>query len=570
MYTSFFGLNEKPFSITPDPRYLYMSERHTEALAHLIYGITEAGGFVQLTGEVGTGKTTLVRGLLQQLPDNAEIALVLNPQLSRIEFLAAICEELGIDEVSDINSVKALNTSLNNYLLQNHSEGRKTILLVDEAQNLATDVLEQVRLLTNLETSQQKLLQITLVGQPELRELLARNDLRQLAQRITGRYHLEPLTREETQEYIRHRLTVAGGSGAIFSDAACREVFRLSQGVPRIINVICDRALLGGFTEEKQVITPSLVRQAAREVYDLPATAVSPWSRRMKPILTGLGIAAGVIAAVAAGMFLGPQLLNRADDSAQPVAEARQTNSPAMTAESPLISLTDSDPLALPGESLDAFLSRNSRYTDTESAFTTLFSLWGVDYLPTADVRACDQALDYRLSCLLQRGSLAQLQTLDRPAILTLRDTESVLHNVVIVALSDDSATIEVQGEQLEVPIVDLLSTWFGDFLMLWSPQIQADSLLAPGDTDPNVRWLRDSMAAIQSWNPGTVDDPDYYDAILADRVRSYQRSRRLNVDGLVGEETLITINTDLGIPDTPLLLSRDSQNLASAAETGR
>ncbi len=267
MYTSFFGLNEKPFSITPDPRYLFMSERHGEALAHLVYGVTESGGFMQLTGEVGTGKTTLVRTLLQnRLPENADVAVILNPQLSALEFLETICEELGISGVGEKGSSKALIDALNKYLLTAHADGRRTIILVDEAQNLARDVLEQVRLLTNLETSKQKLLQIILIGQPELRELLARTDLRQLAQRITGRYHLKPLSRDESAEYIEHRLRVAGALGEIFDGAAKREVFNLSQGVPRLINVICDRALLGAYSHESRRVSRTLVRRAAAEV----------------------------------------------------------------------------------------------------------------------------------------------------------------------------------------------------------------------------------------------------------------------------------------------------------------
>ena len=261
MYTSFFGLNEKPFSITPDPRYLFMSERHGEALAHLVYGVTESGGFIQLTGEVGTGKTTLCRSLLlNRMPGNADVAVVLNPQLSAPEFLEAICEELGIDLPSSSGSIKALINALNEHLLQAHSEGRRTILIVDEAQNLAPEVLEEVRLLTNLETSKQKLLQIILIGQPELRELLARTDLRQLAQRITGRYHLEPLTREETNQYIEHRLQVAGALGEVFDAGAKRAVFKLSQGVPRLINVICDRALLGAYSQGVRTVNRRLSR----------------------------------------------------------------------------------------------------------------------------------------------------------------------------------------------------------------------------------------------------------------------------------------------------------------------
>ena len=266
MYTSFFGLNEKPFTITPDPRYLYMSERHGEGLAHLVYGVTESGGFIQLTGEVGTGKTTLVRTLLGQIPAEVDIALILNPHLTAVEFLTAICEELSIALPEDKGSTKALVDALNRHLLEAHSRGRRIILLVDEAQNLAEDVLEQLRLLTNLETARQKLLQIILIAQPELRDKLSQESLRQLAQRVTGRYHLEPLSKEEASDYIDHRLRVAGALTEIFTPAAKREIYRLSGGVPRIINVICDRALLGAYTKETRTINKRLVRKAASEV----------------------------------------------------------------------------------------------------------------------------------------------------------------------------------------------------------------------------------------------------------------------------------------------------------------
>src|ERR1700760_1104735 len=268
MYRAFFGISEKPFAITPDPRYLFLSERHAEALAHLLYGITEAGGFIQLTGEVGTGKTTVVRSLLAQTPQHAEIALILNPRMTAPEFLLTICEELGIgvpDEAT--NSLKDLVDILSQYLLRAHGGGKRVVLVVDEAQNLAPEGLEQVRLLTNLETNTQKLLQIILIGQPELRELLARVELRQLAQRITGRYHLNPLSHEETVAYVRHRLRVAGATTDIFAPQALNAVFRLSQGVPRVINVICDRALLGAYSLDRPRVPPSLVRSAAAEVF---------------------------------------------------------------------------------------------------------------------------------------------------------------------------------------------------------------------------------------------------------------------------------------------------------------
>jgi general secretion pathway protein A len=279
MYRAYFGLAEKPFSITPDPRYLYLSTRHADALAHLLYGINEAAGFIQLTGEVGTGKTTMVRSLLARAPQNVEIALIINPRLSPAEFLRTICEELHVVvPPTEAGSTKTLVDALNTHLLLTHAQGRRIVLIVDEAQNLTPDVLEQVRLLTNLETESQKLLQIILIGQPELRELLERNDLRQLAQRITARFHLEPLARRETGIYVRHRLRTAGTAAEIFTPAALREVHRLSRGVPRLINVICDRALLGAYTAERSRVTASLVRRAASEVFD--RTLFSPWLAR--------------------------------------------------------------------------------------------------------------------------------------------------------------------------------------------------------------------------------------------------------------------------------------------------
>src|ERR1700734_2951081 len=268
MYLSFFGLNEKPFAITPDPRYLYLSERHAEALAHLLYGINEAGGFVQLTGEVGTGKTTIVRSLLAQTPKNAEIALILNPKMTAPEFLLTICEELGIGVPdSATESLKDLVDILSGYLLRAHAGGRRVVVVVDEAQNLAPDVLEQVRLLTNLETNTRKLLQIILIGQPELRKLLAREDLRQIAQRITARFHLDPLSRLETAACARHRMRVAGATTEIFTRGALREIYRVSGGIPRVINILSDRAMLGAYTQELHQVPGSLVRRAGAEVF---------------------------------------------------------------------------------------------------------------------------------------------------------------------------------------------------------------------------------------------------------------------------------------------------------------
>jgi general secretion pathway protein A len=282
MYTSFFGLQEKPFAITPDPRYLYLSERHAEALAHLLYGINEAGGFIQLTGEVGTGKTTIIRSLLEQLPGHADVALILNPRITPAEFLLTICEELGVPVAEPgRGSVKMLMDLLGHHLLAAHSKGRRVVLIVDEAQNLSAQTLEQVRLLTNLETATTKLLQIILIGQPELRDLLGRPELRQLAQRITGRYHLQPLSPNETLGYVKHRLRVAGSTAEVFTPSALRETHRLSHGIPRIINVLSDRALLGAFTKEEHRYRAA-VRRRERSLRPAGSRALAR-GRRSRP-----------------------------------------------------------------------------------------------------------------------------------------------------------------------------------------------------------------------------------------------------------------------------------------------
>jgi general secretion pathway protein A len=535
MYTSFFGLNEEPFSITPNPRYLYMSERHTEALAHLIYGIKDSGGFVQLTGEVGTGKTTLIRSLLQRLPDNADIALILNPQLSATEFLAAILEELGVPQPDNPDSLKALTDALNGFLLENHSRGRRTILIVDEAQNFAIDVLEQIRLLTNLETARQKLLQITLIGQPELRLMLARTDLRQLAQRITGRYHLQPLSQADTEEYIRHRLRVAGSTNGIFPVSACRELYRLSGGVPRIINVIADRAMLGAFTQDEHEINTGLVRRAAGEVY-----GEDPDLRRNKNALL-------YIAAFAALAIL---LIGTASFTAMRFVSANKQE-PVVAASDPVIETavlpTIENAVVLPEpRSLEELIIANTPVTDTRSAFANLFELWGITF-DMESTRACEQAQEHQLFCLFQRGSLAQILQLNRPAILTLQDNAGATHEILLVTLSDTSAGIRLGATTYEVPISDINALWYGEYLLLWKPQIGSIKSFYTGMRDPDVAWIRKSLAEIL----GKTIDPmnsDLFDENLEAHVRDYQVTRRLNVDGLVGQKTQIVINSDLGV----------------------
>ncbi|MBU0912662.1 ExeA family protein [Rheinheimera faecalis] len=299
MYTGFFGLTSQPFSIAPNPDFLFLSPRHAEALAHLRYGLGEAGGFVLLTGEVGTGKTTVSRCLLQELTDQTEVAFILNPTLNELELLAAICDQLKIRYKKSDASLKMLTDKITNRLMKNHQAGKNTILIIDEAQHLQPAVLEQLRLLTNLETNTKKLLQVILIGQPELQQLLQRQDLRQLAQRITARYHLMPLTEQEVQQYISYRLQVAGCSRPVFTASAVKKLFQLSGGIPRLLNLICDRALLGGYSQQKALIDAGLVNQAASEVLAIkPQPEKAAWPVWLWPVLTlvALGVGAGLSA----------------------------------------------------------------------------------------------------------------------------------------------------------------------------------------------------------------------------------------------------------------------------------
>lgn len=565
MYLAFFGLNEKPFSITPDPRYLYLSERHAEAMAHLLYGINEAGGFVQLTGEVGTGKTTIVRSLLAQAPKNAEIALILNPKMTAPEFLLTICEELGIGVPdSATQSLKDLVDILSQYLLRAHAGGRRVVLVVDEAQNLAPEVLEQVRLLTNLETNTQKLLQIILIGQPELRELLARNELRQLAQRITGRYHLSPLSTEETTAYVRHRLRVAGATADIFNRFALEEIYRLSGGVPRVINVISDRSLLGGYSLDRHRITGPLVRNAASEVFGKRFTP--PW-------LPWAGTAA-VAAMLAVGSFAlwrlqpwdwvhGAAVTPPHRVAAKPAASSSQAAvaaaEPARTARvatAPPASPTSPPRPATAGaqavEPLSALLAKHSSDTTTDAAFTTLFDLWGIHYAVDG-TDPCTQASQHGLACLTERGSLGQLRLYNRPAILILTDTNGGSHEVVLTGLDGERASIDLGKSTHQVGAGELSSYWMGDYVMLWRPEAAPGKTLSPGMRGDGVLWLRRGLEKLA----GTSDSgapSNVYDASLAGLVRQFQRNHRLTVDGIAGVRTQVALAGALASPGSPLL----------------
>ncbi len=556
MYTAFFGLSEKPFTITPDPRYLYLSERHSEALAHLVFGIEESGGFIQLTGEVGTGKTTIVRTLLGELPDDVDVALILNPRLTVNEFLQTICEELKIKLAIGYPKIKPMIDALNAYLLEAHGRGRRTVLIVDEAQNLDPDVLEQVRLLTNLETTRQKLLQIILIGQTELQHTLARSDLRQLAQRITGRYHLEPLSRNETIGYIRHRMNIAGASRYVFTTSALKAVHRYSGGVPRLINVIADRALLGAYSKEQPTVSRSMVKAAAKEVGGIDMRA--RWLR--------VAVATAVAVGLASTAFWAGRELPLTAQSKDPEQTGLQATTVAIAdpLSEPVLEQPFEQALETPIERFAeeptesevpveavATLIANNAGTGTDNAFEMMFGLWGADF-GAADGRACDQATAQGLECVFQRGSWAHLMALNTPAILSLQDETGVGYQVVLKELDAENALLSIAGDEHRVTVDDLSDYWLGEYLILWRPP-GAGEHFAPGMRNNGVVWLRESLADAGGFTD-TISLSDFFDARLADQVREFQRAHGLRPDGIAGIRTLIALQSALRQPGRPLL----------------
>jgi general secretion pathway protein A len=415
------------------------------------------------------------------------------------------------------------------------------VLVVDEAQNLSPEVLEQVRLLTNLETNTQKLLQIILIGQPELRELLSRNELRQLAQRVTGRYHLSPLSRAETSAYVLHRLRVAGSTSDIFSQHALNEVYRLSQGVPRVINVISDRSLLGAYSLDRHRVTGNLVRHAAREVFgQRPTPRWLPWAATA-------GAVALVILAAALLFNLRPAGLRSA--AAAPPPDAASTA--ASTAAPSKGALADA-----PAAGLSTLLTRHAADTNTDSAFGKLFTLWGAKYTPGGD--PCAQAARQGLECLSERGSFGQLRLYNHPAILLLSDAAGGTHQLVLTGLDDEHARLELGAVSEQVAIAELARYWMGDFVMLWRPANSPVKALSAGMRGADVRWLRKALLQLRGQHSDGVVS-DVFDDELTGEVREFQRAHQLTVDGIAGLQTQIALAGAVAAPSGPLLFTANT-----------
>lgn len=583
MYYDFFGFREAPFSIAPDPRYLYLSDRHKEALAHLMYGVGGQGGFIVITGEVGTGKTTVSRCFIDNAPDNVDMAIVLNPRLSARELLSSICDELGIRHPAG-SSIKRLVDLINEDLLKAYAAGRHKVLIIDEAQNLSSEVLEQLRLLTNLETAEKKLLQIILLGQPELNDILYRPELRQLNQRVTARYHLDALNREELPAYLKYRLSVAGQKGDIFSSHAIKALYRLSSGVPRLINLISDRALLGAYAEGEHLVTADHIKTAAREVaggkgHSRPDRVgrSGHWGLRAAALVAGL--AALVVAAVVVTKQW-PQLGQvETAEAAQSETQAGQVErlDGSGVVETGVVETGIVDMGSVDNAGNDAEPSTSTNLpdfvfdTDTLSksaAFRALFLLWGESYQPTDYPVACQFAAGEGLECLHREGTRKSLAQLNRPAILRLQDDGGRFRYVTLASLEQGVAFLgSANGDIKAVRFGQLEDYWYGDFTILWRlPPYMASTGSGGIETSREV-WL--SSQLMQLTDRYAKDEVERSEVIAMDhedQVRWYQRKKRLQVDGIPGTMTLIHINSDLN-PGVPRLL--EGREPGSALDSG-
>ena len=544
MYRQYFGLAEAPFSIAPDPRYLYLSQRHQEALAHLLYGVNGGGGFVLLTGEVGAGKTTVCRCLLQQIPASCDVAYIFNPKLTVAELLSTICVEFGIPVPAGNTSIKVFVDCINAYLLDAHARDRHTVLIIDEAQNLSPDVLEQMRLLTNLETDERKLLQIILLGQPELATMLERPELKQLSQRIVARYHLGPLSKAEVAAYVRHRLDVSGAQRQLFPAGLMGRLYRLSGGVPRVINVLCDRALLGTYTQGKERVDRATLAQAAREVFhEVPRRSL------VRPLLMVLVFVVGVALATTLNRMEPPE----AATAIAPVTVPKPVAPPPTATASKDAAAKPPEPVAAPLEKLE-WPASEPRAKSEETAYAALFRAWGAEY-GGADV--CRQAESLGLRCRTARGGLDELRQMNRPAVLLLHDDQGLPFLVALTALDDKTATFSIGTESRKVALGALAVQWAGQYSMFWRLPPGARETIRRGERGPAVQWLIGQLAQAN----GKVADatqPPVFDRSVERQVKEFQLAQGLAPDGFIGSQTVMRL-AGIGDGSAPQLQPRQA-----------
>lgn len=559
MYLRYFGLNEAPFSITPDPAFVFLSPRHRDALAHLLYGIGKggSGGFVQLTGEVGTGKTTLCRVMLEQIPEGTRIALLLNPLVTPRELLAAISEELEIDTSDSRDSTRLLVDRLNIFLLDAHGRGESVVVVIDEAQNLSPEALEQVRLLTNLETAKEKLLQIVLLGQPELRELLQRRNLRQLAQRITARYHLSPLGPKDTHLYIQHRMQVAGAQRNPFKRGAMNALYQRSQGIPRLINIIADRSLVAAYAKERADVTTSMVHQAANEV-QLGERQVKrlrwPWAVAAAATLAVVALGVTYFPDIRFPTDPGPAETNLADTS---LANTSQTNASPAEANSPPAENIASQPtvqtlLPQEGEAQETGVELSAPPPEQNFA-TPLDSTWlenhqravwqayadawndggGAD----AVMAACNGESRSGYACLRDQGSWSKIKRLNLPVVLVL---QGEYPSLLLLRGMDGGRLLVGSGQPVTVTRNSVENLWLGTYFVAWPQASGWPAEIGKGDNGPAAATVMEMAARVDVPYQGA----QLFGASFEHWLRGFQMRNGLEADGIVGRHTLLYLMT--------------------------
>jgi len=547
MYNDYFGLREAPFSIAPNPQYLFMSPRHREALAHLLYGIQSDGGFILLTGEVGTGKTTVCRCLLEQIPEDVDTAYILNPKQTAQELLATACDELHIDYPENA-SIKILVDRINDFLLASHQSSRRTVLIIDEAQNLSVDVLEQLRLLTNLETNQRKLLQIILLGQPELLTLLAKQELRQLSQRVTARFHLDALNKDEVADYIQHRLDTAGAKGSLFPLATVNRIYAISKGIPRLINLVCDRALLGTYVQNRLQVDVATVNHAAKEILDETKNKPLPWAAIAAVLLVAL-LASGVL------LFKPAETTPLVTDSTEPLMATPRPTAEAQIAVTATETKRNSESaqglaqervvndLAILVPTTITSVNEAPGYDKQFDAFGGLMKLWGIDVVLAKNSDPCNVARVSGLQCLSKLGSLRDVAHLNRPVIINL-STQSSNQWFVVTSIDEETITVVTNGEDYFLDPDELLNYWSGFYTLLWRSPPAYQEPVKRGDQGAAVDWLLTQLAVVEHSSMPSITENRGFDADIESRVKRFQISVGLVPDGVVGPQTWIHLNS--------------------------
>ncbi|MDH3209960.1 MAG: AAA family ATPase [Burkholderiaceae bacterium] len=552
MYTSFFGLKEEPFSIAPDPRFLFMSERHREALAHLLYGLGGSGGFVLLSGEIGAGKTTVSRCFLEQVPQNCNVAYIFNPKLTVNELLKSVCDEFHIPythQQPGMATVKDYIDPLNEYLLRTHAAGENNALIIDEAQNLSADVLEQLRLLTNLETNERKLLQIILIGQPELRVMLSQPGLEQLAQRVIARFHLDALSEVEAASYVAHRLAVAGMTGAMpFDRKALRRIYRLSRGVPRRINLLCDRALLGAYASGKSSVTCSIVDKAANEVFDHARSAAPRRTRNRRAAAVGLA----AVATLAGAAFFGinTRALRDAQTTSKPSAKVATgaASAPAVAASASPHQTTQRASAAHMSAASEPKINAKPALRTADEAWRELAPLWN---LALGDADPCQAAELRGVHCFRKASTLPLIRQLDRPGILTLNEDGNKAVYALLTGLTSRTATLRIAGTSTTLPLDVLTQMWRGDFATFWRVPPGYRDNVAIADSSQVADWIRAQLAALQGNTQHSINES--MSAPLKSKIRAFQRAYALTPDGVAGPITLMQLNRATGVDEPSL-----------------